>query len=163
VTRTELAALADRAVAKAKLKHEMRVLDPYFSGEIALAAAKVAAVRFDGLALDESVEARMLMVRPTVVGAGGTLMARRQDILSIEPEKLYDAVITNATDRTSLDYRTESEVLSHASKFVRAGGVMVAILTNKAELDVAMWALLKAGEVEQVGLEHIMLTVRQIR
>jgi hypothetical protein len=166
--------LADRVVKSVKIKHGMRVLEPSAGGgALILAAAGVAAVDIDAYDIDPLVIARLDAVRPAVVDAGGTLLVKVQDFLTVKPDPIYDAVIMNPPFAGGQDVAH----VTHAIGFLEPGGALAAIMwpgwrTAQTMAAVAFRALLEtmaehkvedipAGTFEHTDVATVLLTLRK--
>lgn len=119
--------LAGQVVEAAKLKHGMLVLEPS-AGEGALvsAALRVAAVNVVMYDLDEVALARAVVVADKVIfGSGGQARAEVQDFLMVVPASKFDAVLMNPPFTGGADMNH----VSHAWRFVKPGGILVAIMS----------------------------------
>lgn len=166
--------LAGRVVTSVRLKHGMRVLEPSAGGgALVLAAARVAAVDIDAYDVDPLVIARLDAVRPAVVDAGGTLLVKIQDFLTVKPDPIYDAVIMNPPFAGGQDVAH----VTHAIGFLEPGGALAAIMwpgwqTATTKAAVAFRALLAtmaehkvedipAGTFEHTDVATILLALRK--
>lgn len=172
------APLADRVAAAAKLKHGMRVLEPSVgAGALVLAAAQVAALRFDVVDIDEAMPERMGAIRAKLADSGCEhLTARLGDFLTFGAEAVFDAVLMNPPFQGGQDMAH----VTHAWSFLKPGGVLVAIMgagpsgfrdasTKAAVAFRALVASAKSSEVTEIpggtfddtGAATVMLVLRK--
>jgi hypothetical protein len=168
-------ALADCVVAKVKLKHGCRVLEPSAgAGALIEAAMHVAAVDVEAYDIDATVQDRLSAVG---VGAaaltGGSLVVRIQDFLTVAPSPTFDAVIMNPPFSGGQDMQH----VTHAIRFLKPSGRLAAIMwpgwqTATTKAAVAFRALLAtmadvevediaAGTFDDTDVRTVLLSLRK--